>query len=711
MLFDVFLSYARSDGEDASASVEQELTKRGFSVWRDRRNIDPYQDFSSEIEIGIRKSAFVVVCVTPSIINQDRESFVRREIIYAQQLHKPIIPAVWPHAIVPTLINHLTWISFGQGPKGRQELDFDAGMVRLLNRLDSGAAPSDQPIIYEDPLRPYLSELYEQIIEVLSATVLSFVPLSSISSKDAVTGDMLSRRALPVTFLARSAGVTATDDLEPESSFRNLQCAFSKSDERLLLLGDPGAGKTTILLAFAREAVARRLEDPTQPVPIVAPIATWNPVDALTLDNWLGEIITAVEQDVIDELLSNGQALLLLDGLDELGRTSTNKNGEVFDPRARFAEGLPAGNSILITCRAREYTEIGKKLPLGGAVVLQPLDDAGIAEFLQETPDLLAAVKSDDQLLAMARTPLLLSLFAFAYRDLGDEATKLRDLASGPAELRDKIIGAYVSRRVEHESIRWRESGDATLTAEIDDVYEVLGKLAKNLALDWRNDFTPSWLEDIVGEKLVERWLELGMRLHLIVNIGENSWRFIHLLVQNHFAFEPILEDLQDSNMYVVADSALALGSLRDSRAIEPLIELLGDEGHNGNARAAAVSALTNFNDPKVLELLRGFLDVSDSSLRARVVLALGTLGDKTVRDDLIAYACLEFQPTRYGHMRTEHYDDQRSIASQAADLLQDADDPNAKLAIEAYENREFWANNEEWREWEQHADDEHLYE
>src|SRR6516164_4054070 len=93
MAFDkhIFISYARRDGQDASARLAHNLEHAGFRVWRDTRDIDPAQDFTAQIERGIASARCVVACITDDTLKGD--SFVRREISYACLINIPILTA------------------------------------------------------------------------------------------------------------------------------------------------------------------------------------------------------------------------------------------------------------------------------------------------------------------------------------------------------------------------------------------------------------------------------------------------------------------------------------------------------------------------------------------------------------------------------------------------------------------------------------------
>jgi predicted NACHT family NTPase len=45
--------------------------------------------------------------------------------------------------------------------------------------------------------------------------------------------------------------------------------------QSLLILGEPGSGKTTTLLKLTRQVIARAQTDPTQPLPVVFNLASW----------------------------------------------------------------------------------------------------------------------------------------------------------------------------------------------------------------------------------------------------------------------------------------------------------------------------------------------------------------------------------------------------------------------------------------------------
>lgn len=122
--------------------------------------------------------------------------------------------------------------------------------------------------------------------------------------------------------------------------------------------------------------------------------------------------------------------------------------------RAReFVEILPRHGGLVVSCRTTDFETLRRKLPVKGRVSLRSLSDEQIRDYLSTQPVLLAAIQNDDELKEMLRTPLLVALFAFAYRDMAEnDAASAVDFARSPADVRDRIIAQYVKRCLEWEA-------------------------------------------------------------------------------------------------------------------------------------------------------------------------------------------------------------------------------------------------------------------
>ena len=101
----VFLSYKISDGKDAALRLEDELTKRGYSVWRDEQldrdgfsQITPGSSLQKQIESAIVQQGFVLVVDTHEA---PKSTWVNEEISLAIRYLLPVLPVVIENPAYP----------------------------------------------------------------------------------------------------------------------------------------------------------------------------------------------------------------------------------------------------------------------------------------------------------------------------------------------------------------------------------------------------------------------------------------------------------------------------------------------------------------------------------------------------------------------------------------------------------------------------------
>ncbi len=710
--YDVFISYARNDGLSYAEQLEAELSQAGFKPWRDKRLLDPNQDFTAELERGIERSAQVVCCITPDTRRDD--SFVRREIAYAIALGKPIIPLIFEDTLPPIHIINITRVDFTHQAwqPAIQQLRARLLRPRTEDETTQGLTPP------EDPFRDYLNMLYKQIIAYLTQTVFELVPGQTmqelITLKTEATAEAVQpmpntlEQALPLAFFDM-AGLSNTPD------FRDFAGAFAHYDGRILLLGEPGSGKTTTLMAFARDAVSRRLQDPSAPLPLLAPVATWDVKTRPVIAVWMASQIPALRDKLaeMERIITAGGALLLLDGMDELGiedediqkesNTAPTPSSDAEhdeDPRIVFMQIIPPNNQVIVSCRVKDYNEIiaesGHRVALNGAVTLQPLDDAQMVKYLQDFPELWDILSTDNALRDVARTPLLLRLFTFAFAGLKDEIDDLHQLSQGGAagDVRDHIFRIYVERRYHHEGRKLH----ADLKFSLDALYDGLCRVAMFDAGKWR------WLSDanilphsffdhaLPSANDIEPFIELALRLHILVRhgTGEDSkptYRFIHLLLRDYFAYTGSINNLHDFDnydRYGYTTPLRVLGILRDERVFDPIRAILQDKKHPAEIRQAAAETLGRLRDPRALQPLIDALDEDSNAIRRSAVDGLGWMRDPRAYEAIVP---LLEDPDRHIRRRTvfalSRINDPRAIEPLKR-LIQDEDHDvrNATLRV-----------------------------
>jgi hypothetical protein len=580
--YDAFISYARKEAGMGAAPLDSALKGEGFKAWRDKRNIDPSADFTAEIEKGMEAAARVILCLTPDCLRDN--SFVRREVAYAEILHKPVLVARFADVRPPISVVNCTWVDFFK--------DWDSSLAQLIAWL-RGAEPPEQyaapalPADANDPYRDYVSKVYTRAVDYLNRNIIRQIDLDVEETPDAVPA-----RQQDMFDLLMS-------DERTQTPFANFAEAFAHFNQRALLLGEPGAGKTITLMTAARDAAVRRLSDPTAPLPVFGLLSVWDSAQQTPLADWLGSYDKLLPAESLRQVMSTGGVLLLLDGLDEMGSERTEKRKdertgeeieERYDPRKRFLHMLKTqlgNNHALVTCRIADYATIGDLVALEGTVTLQKLSDSQLRDYLKDLPALLTAIETDPGLNEIARTPLLLSFFAFAFRDRADDLKALEDLREGA--LRDAIFNAYMDKRYAHEEQRLKRLGE-TMPFTLPEIKDVLGRVAmENAGGRYKRGSSTKHTDNVMSYYDIERihppekleaFIDLCLRLHYLKPFEEIYYAFVHMLLRDTLIFEFSLPHLHNHSLYSWGDEpnpAIALGSIRDQRAFEPIFKLVED--------------------------------------------------------------------------------------------------------------------------------------
>ncbi|NUT51633.1 MAG: NACHT domain-containing protein, partial [Saccharothrix sp.] len=203
----------------------------------------------------------------------------------------------------------------------------------------------------------------------------------------------------------------------PDAAAANLADGFGRlPSQRLVVIGEPGAGKTFLGVMLTVGLLRRRAAD--EPVPVFLSLSSWDPVEH-SLDEWLVRTLATTyyngRQQAVQTLLVRRLLLPILDGLDELPdharRRAVNRLNEVLD----------GDRPLVLTCRVTEYEDLiaaGAPSLLRAPVVrINPVRTADVAAHLRAWPDIAAHVEAepDGPVATALSTPLMLSLFVAAY--------------------------------------------------------------------------------------------------------------------------------------------------------------------------------------------------------------------------------------------------------------------------------------------------------
>lgn len=319
---------------------------------------------------------------------------------------------------------------------------------------------------------------------------------SGVSITDEALGELQARRDVARgTFAAAKAPSPDEEEADGHKEPPKRVPAGHRLAEswRLVVLGDPGAGKTTLLRWITTVLLLRIKGDPAyRQIPDVKtlPEADWLPImvrcrdlDAESLSGGLEDLFrrtfravqmtpaeSAALEVVLREKLAAGEAVLLVDGLDEITQPAA---------RLRFCRQLErlqaayAKAPMVVSSRIVGYRELGYRIGRSGGprrsfehVTIAQLSKGDKDDFarrwcrLTEPPEradaategLIGDVHSSDRIERLTGNPMLLTTLALVKRKVGK-------LPQRRAELYNEAVQVLLNWRAEvDEPVDQREA-------------------------------------------------------------------------------------------------------------------------------------------------------------------------------------------------------------------------------------------------------------
>ncbi|MEM9090454.1 MAG: NACHT domain-containing protein [Cyanobacteria bacterium P01_F01_bin.53] len=254
-------------------------------------------------------------------------------------------------------------------------------------------------------------------------------------------GDLTSQRAFP-------EGTQAGDVFHELGAGRTL-----------LILGEPGSGKTTVLLKLVQGLIERLGDNLSQPIPVVLNLSSWSkkrqPIEA-----WLVQELYEtfqISKALGERWIQEEQLILCLDGLDEVEARYRNECVQALN---QFIQDH--GLTEMVVCsRIRDYEALSERLSLRSAICVQTLTAEKIDQYLAQAGEQLSAIKTvlsqNNEIKAFASSPLILSVISLVYQgcDLADiphSSDNGADNSIGVNRFRQQLFEAYIARMLRRHS-------------------------------------------------------------------------------------------------------------------------------------------------------------------------------------------------------------------------------------------------------------------
>ena len=224
----------------------------------------------------------------------------------------------------------------------------------------------------------------------------------------------------------------------------------------LLILGEPGSGKTTSLLELTRDLIFRAEQNINLPIPVVFNLSTWAN-ELQKIEDWLVEELNDkyyVSKKIGLALVTQQQLLPLLDGLDEV---KAEYRDDCIAALNQFQQDY--GAELVVCSRIKDYEALSNRLNFQSAVYIRLLTLEQIYNYLDSVGAELAGLRTlivkDTILQELTQSPLMLNIVTLAYQGVAVEDLPKTEVLE---ERRRQLFDDYIEKMFKRRGVSQRYS-------------------------------------------------------------------------------------------------------------------------------------------------------------------------------------------------------------------------------------------------------------
>jgi len=247
-------------------------------------------------------------------------------------------------------------LTYGCSDRGRHSLSLLLRTMSEVRGRQTDADYFDLPPLLDDvcalPTRAEELAYLQRLLAEIEEKARLYAPLRGIAEvKPAASADTLLapwRDDEEIALLRHHARTPKASGEAQPREYDDILTAFGDI-KQAVLLGAPGAGKSTTLRRLAADLARNARADPQAPLPVFVSLGDWRGDKALS--KLLAERVP--ETGWATQALSRaGRLVLLLDGLNEVPTASRRaKAADVLAFKGRLAEGT----ACIVSCRRDDY--------------------------------------------------------------------------------------------------------------------------------------------------------------------------------------------------------------------------------------------------------------------------------------------------------------------------------------------------------------------